>query len=223
MAAVRPKVPAALLKRAQKELAQFFHDQGAAVAGNWPEPKSKGIADVFNLARWNRVLTAIITDIALAVSTAAGRSVLAGLGLAEDDYDAGRTTAWIAEHAAAVAVAVNGRTRDAVKEALAADVDADAVRELFDGFATGRGPQIAQTEVTAAMGFGTREAAQQSGRELTKTWKTGSNPRKTHARLDGETVPMDELFSNGARWPGDSRLDDKERSNCNCGMDVDTA
>lgn len=224
MATVRPKVPASHLKDAEKQLAQFFHDQGAVLAANWPAPKSrKGIADLFNLARWNRALAGIISDVALAVSAAAGRSVLAGLGLSAGDYDPDRTTAWIAEHAAAVAAAVNGRTRDAVRDALAAKLTADDVRKLFDGMASGRAPQIAQTEVTAATGFGVREAAQQSGMELTKTWKTGRNPRATHARLDGETRPMHDLFSNGARWPGDSRLDDKERSNCNCSLIVDAA
>lgn len=221
---VAPKVPASHLKAAEKELAEFFRDQGAAIAAKWPAPKSaKGIADVFNVARWNRVLTAIISDIALAVSAVAGRSVLAGLGLGADDYDTDRTQAWLAEHAAAVAAGINGRTRDAVRDALSAKLTADDVRSLFDGMASGRAGQIAQTEVTAATGFGTREAAQQSGLELTKKWVTGSNPRKTHARLDGQTVPMNDLFSNGARWPGDSRLDDKERSGCNCSMHVDTA
>ncbi len=97
------------------------------------------------------------------------------------------------------------------------------MRELFAAFARARAPQIARTKVTAATGFGTREAARQSGRDLAKTWVTGSNPRTAHARLDGETVGMDALFSNGARWPGDSRLDDKERSRCNCSMTVDAA
>lgn len=224
--AVSPKVPTSHLKDAEKEFAQFFRDQGMAIVGKWPEPKSlghKGLADLFDLAGWNTALAAVIRHIALTVSTVAGRSVLAGLGLAADDYDSERTEAWIAEHATAVAAAVNGRTRDAVRDALAAKLTSDEVRELFDGMASGRAPQIARTEVTAATGFGVREAAQQSGKDLTKTWRTGSNPRATHARLDGETVPMNDVFSNGARWPGDSRLDDKERSNCNCSMTVDAA
>ena len=34
---------------------------------------------------------------------------------------------------------------------------------------------------------------------------------------DGETVPIDELFSNGANWPGDSfRLPVEEVANCHC-------
>ncbi|MGC9544016.1 hypothetical protein [Streptomyces sp. UG1] len=222
---VRARVPASHLRDAEKALAEFFRTQGAAIAANWPEPKSSGkaLADVFSLARWNRVLAPVVETIALAVSTAAGRSVLAGLGLAADGYDQDVTLAWIAAHASGVASGVNGRTRATVRDALAADLTASDVRDLFSTMAEARAPQIARTEVTAATGFGTREAAQQSGRDLVKTWKTGSNPRASHARLDGQAVPMNETFSNGARWPGDSRLDDKERSNCNCSMTVDAA
>lgn len=212
------------MREAEKELAEFFRVQGIALASKWPDPKSrKGLADMFNLGRWNSVLTPIVDTIALAVSAVAGRSILSALGLDAGEYDEDRTRAWLAEHAAGVASGINGVTRIAVRDALAAGSTAGEVRDLFEVFATGRAPQIAQTEVTAATGFGVREAAQQSGLEMAKTWQTGSNPRTSHARLDGETRPMNDLFSNGARWPGDSILDDKERAGCNCSMRVETA
>ena len=34
--------------------------------------------------------------------------------------------------------------------------------------------------------------------------------------MDGETVPIDETFSNGADWPGDDSLDADESCGCNC-------
>lgn len=217
-------MPASHLADAEHELAEFFDLQGAAVAGRWPTTAARtALSRVFGLDRWNRALASVIEAVALAVSAAAGRSVLAGLGLSEDTYESDATTAWLAQHAAGVAAGINGRTRDTVRNALTAGLSSDEVRSLFRTFADARAPQIARTEVTAATGFGTREAARQSGRELTKTWVAGSSPRASHARLDGETVPMEELFSNGARWPGDSRLDDKERSGCNCSMTVDAA
>lgn len=43
------------------------------------------------------------------------------------------------------------------------------------------------------------------------------DPRSSHRRLDGETVPIDDLFSNGANWPGDNfRLPVEEVANCHC-------
>lgn len=228
---VAPSVPDRHLAEATEALAGFFRLQGAAVARHFGDGKhlrdTRGsktrLDEIFNLERWNRALIPEILQIALAVSLAAAQSVLIGLGLAADDYDEERTQAWLTEHAAGVAAGINGATRYAVREALMAGLSADHVREMFEVFATSRAAQVARTEVTAAMGFGTREAAQQSDLDLTKTWVTGSNPRATHARLNGETVAMHELFSNGARWPGDSILDDKERSNCNCSMRVDAA
>ncbi|MFF4547269.1 hypothetical protein ACFY1J_24085 [Streptomyces sp. NPDC001406] len=222
MAAVRAKVPASHLTDAEKQLAEFFRTQGAAVTAKWPEPKSrKGIADVFSLAHWNKILTPDLFKIVLRVSAVAAASVLAGLDEDPAEYDEARTHAWLLAHASAVAASVNGRTRQHLRDLLTHGSGPDDVRQLFAGFETGRAPQIARTEVTAATGFGTREAAHQVGIDLVKTWKTGRNPRQSHARMDGQSRPMGELFSNGARWPGDSLLDDKERSNCNCSMTVD--
>ncbi|MFE9337758.1 hypothetical protein [Streptomyces sp. NPDC007063] len=181
------------------------------------------LSDVFNLERWNRALSPEIFSIALGASAAAARLLLSGLGLSADEYSEDRTQAWLEEHAAGVASGINGATQYALGEALAAGLVAGEVQKLFTGWADARAPQIARTEVTAAQGFGIREAAQQAEREMTKTWATGSNPRSSHARMNGETVAMGAFFSNGARWPGDSLLDDKERANCNCSMRVDLA
>ena len=53
-----------------------------------------------------------------------------------------------------------------------------------------------------AAGFGTVESAKQTG-AATKTWVVNSsNPRASHAAMDGETVPIDAEFSNGLMWPG---------------------
>lgn len=74
----------------------------------------------------------------------------------------------------------------------------------------------AATAVTDAMGFGGHDAARHGGLR-TKTWLTTSgNPRASHAAMHGETVPIDETFSNGARWPGDVVLSADESVACMC-------
>lgn len=70
----------------------------------------------------------------------------------------------------------------------------------------------ASTELRA---FGGHDAAQASGLYY-KVWRTGSKPRKSHARMDGERVRLGELFSNGLRWPGDFMGDAKDTARCNC-------
>ena len=51
---------------------------------------------------------------------------------------------------------------------------------------------------------------------------TSGNPRPSHAAMNGETVPYDERFSNGAMWPGDAdALGPEEVANCQCAVTID--
>jgi uncharacterized protein with gpF-like domain len=60
------------------------------------------------------------------------------------------------------------------------------------------------------------EAARTAGVQM-KTWRTTSaRPRGAHAAIDGETVPVDQPFTNGAMWPGDTALPVDERAGCRC-------
>jgi len=72
-----------------------------------------------------------------------------------------------------------------------------------------------------AIGFGVTEAARQNGgKKATKTWiVTSSNPRESHAAMDGETVPIDGTFSNGLDWPA-SCGDPDEVAGCQCEVSV---
>lgn len=55
---------------------------------------------------------------------------------------------------------------------------------------------------------------------VTKTWNTNSpRARPSHAQMSGQTVPVDSVFSNGMRWPGDSANPD-ETAGCTCTMSI---
>ena len=74
----------------------------------------------------------------------------------------------------------------------------------------------AASAVADAMGFGAHDAARGNG-GTQKTWVvTSANPRPSHAAMNGETVGIDDTFSNGARWPGDGGLDVDESAGCTC-------
>jgi hypothetical protein len=82
-------------------------------------------------------------------------------------------------------------------------------------------PEIAASQVTSLSGFGQTEAVRSAGGGATKTWRTtSSSPRPAHRRMDGETVSLDDRFSNGGMWPGDSRLDDAQRAGCKCAVEI---
>ncbi|MFI5985049.1 phage portal protein [Streptomyces sp. NPDC051555] len=77
----------------------------------------------------------------------------------------------------------------------------------------------AATATTELRSFGGHDAASASG--LTKKiWRTGGkNPRPSHKAQDGEAVSLDDVFSNGLRWPGDGQGKVAELVNCNCTLD----
>ncbi|MFV8127534.1 phage portal protein [Streptomyces syringium] len=98
----------------------------------------------------------------------------------------------------------------------------DGWRESLKAAAADWGTAAAVRAVTAGTelrSFGGHDAAGASG--LTrKVWVTGGqNPRPSHKAQDGERVGIDDVFSNGLRWPGDGRGETKELVNCNCTLD----
>lgn len=69
-----------------------------------------------------------------------------------------------------------------------------------------------------AAGFGSQEGARRSG-AVKKMWvhNGSSHPRADHAAMNGETVDMDDTFSNGMRWPHDwGGGDADDIVGCNC-------
>lgn len=77
----------------------------------------------------------------------------------------------------------------------------------------------AVTASTELRSFGGHDAASASG--LTrKIWRTGgTNPRPSHKAQNGEAVALDDVFSNGLRWPGDGSGRTEELVNCKCTLD----
>lgn len=66
---------------------------------------------------------------------------------------------------------------------------------------------------------GIKEAEEQ-GIVYEKQWMAthDERTRESHAELDGESVPIDEEFSNGLQYPGDPNGEPEEVYNCRCSM-----
>ncbi|MET7429630.1 phage portal protein [Streptomyces flaveolus] len=73
-----------------------------------------------------------------------------------------------------------------------------------------------ETAATEARSFGGHDAAGASGLGFKRWVTTSTNPRAQHAAMNGETVPLGGVFSNGLRWPGDGNGDAAETANCRC-------
>lgn len=95
----------------------------------------------------------------------------------------------------------------------AADLLAE-VEEATKNLLTGYAEEGARNLTDTAANFAALEAARDAGR-TTKTWHTGENARASHLALNGRTVPLDETFSNGLRYPR-APGPPQETVNCNC-------
>ncbi len=222
-ARVKARAPKTYVNRAQQVFEAFFTRQGRVVATRFGAKAAKAtVGEVFDAERWNAELTADVYRLNLLVGTAAAHRTLAAVGVDTDDYDEDRTLAWLLANAEGTAEAMNGATELDVAEALSDDDPRSALADMFAVYATARAAQAAMSQVTSISGFGTTEAARQTGRSATKTWRVrSSNPRSSHARIDGETVGLDDEFSIGGAWPGDRRLAVDERAGCTCDMDIE--
>lgn len=81
----------------------------------------------------------------------------------------------------------------------------------------------ARTALTGAQNGGRVDAYQRAadmGIEVEKEWLAtmDSHTRDSHVEVDGEHVPVDELFSNGLSYPGEAGGDPAETYNCRCSI-----
>jgi hypothetical protein len=130
----------------------------------------------------------------------------------------------LASNSTATAKKINQATADeitaAIESATPDDTADDTVDGVFDGIVAQRADQISLTRVLVVGSLASLVAARLSSAK-TKTWVTGGNPRADHAEMDGETVPLGELFSNGMNGPGDYSGGAAEVANCNCDLSFD--
>lgn len=81
----------------------------------------------------------------------------------------------------------------------------------------------ARTMTTSAENSGRMDgmkAAEEKGLVYEKQWMATNDDRtrESHAEIDGESVPLDETFSNKLQYPGDPEGEPGEVYNCRCTM-----
>lgn len=88
----------------------------------------------------------------------------------------------------------------------------------------------ARTMTTNAENAGRLDGLKQAeaiGLKVVKIWRAtdDSRTRKSHSAIDGETIPLNEEFSNGLMFPADLSGPPEEVYNCRCTLegDVDTS
>lgn len=206
-------------------LEKFFKRQSKAVLAKL---NAKADDTWWNADRWNKELAADLYGVAMQVTGQVSADVLAGLGEAPDAYNAEQTAAFLQAVTESRAAWINETTLAAIQDVLdnpAPDENGKPTRTpetVFEEAATTRTEKTSGTLLATLAAFATVETAKQAGgSKATKTWMVNStDPRSSHARMRGETVPVNEKFSNRANWPGDPVLGADGVANCKCSVRI---
>ena len=216
-------------------LRKFFKRQSRSVLQSIEKEKARGadskaaddFPDWWNADRWNRELAEDLTPLFASIATAQGRKTLREIGLEPGDFNSDAIQNYIAAMAAGKAKAINNVTYRELREALDEDHGEDTLgatpEGVFEKAEDSRAEKSGVSFATAVAGWAVLEAVRQQAPNsgAMKTWiVTSGNPRPEHAAMNGETVPYDEAFSNGAEWPGDQVLTPEESCNCMCQVEI---
>jgi hypothetical protein len=203
--------------------AAYFERQGRTVV-----PAAAAGADWWDGERWNRELAADLEDFALTLTAKVGRAQAEALGFEPGEYDTERTLAFLAAVAQSRAELVNAATERQIAEALDGAEDTDraaAAGAVFAAAVAQRAGAAGGALAVNLASFASVEAGRKlAGDALVKTWRTTSaNPRAAHRAMNGETVPIGELFSNGLNWPGDPAEGADDVAGCECTVVISRA
>lgn len=194
----------------------FFERQRRSVLSSMGAKADEG-EGWWDAERWNRELAADLLPLIREASNAEARRTLSDLGIDPGEYDAERAEAYLESVAESRARMANDATRRELEGA-----EPDGRAEVYDKASGTRSKSLSGMLATAVTAWSACEAGRQcGGGRAVKTWVTGQNPRPTHAAMNGDTVPLNTTFSNGAHFPGDtSALPVGEVAGCNCVVEV---
>jgi len=197
-----------LVKEHADALTKFFTAQQDAVLA---KAGSKD-AGVFDPSQWNGDLAAILKTLGAATSKAIGDGTAVALG---GQYNPEDISDWIDSDAEESAADINETTAAQIEGA----DGSDALKALFVSYLAGRVLQIAASRVASVGGLASQVAARQNDAR-TKTWVvTSAKARPSHEAMSGETVGLNEAFSNGMNGPGDPSGGADEVAGCTCDLD----
>lgn len=168
--------------------------------------------------RWNEELKADMLPIITAIATEHGTNAAELIG---SIYDEEITQNYLATLTEARAKAINDKTHTDLEDAIENEEDLGEVYDGRENDAEVNGNNLASTAAFWALMEAIHQAMNQGFEaKYQKRWVTGAHPRPSHAAMNGETVDIDEHFSNGALWPGDDNLSPDESCGCNCRTEV---
>ena len=217
--------PARIKGRSEKEeddrmadvIQRFMKRQAAAVL---PRMGAKA-ARWWDEDRWDAELAEDIEEVMDDVADHHGGQTARQLGT---DYSKAITRNYLKAMAAGRAKAINATTYQKLMDAEEAEDEEVTPAKVFEKRES-TAETLGRSLATAVASWAVLEAVHQAQRggysqRVMKEWVTGDNPRPSHQMMNGEMVPVDDNFSNGAYWPGDDNLDADESCGCNCSVEI---
>ena len=211
---------------------KFFERQARSVLPKIRAAKKAGALTKdddswWDFTRWNDELAEDLMKIAEGHSNSAAYRALQALGVPSDEYDPTKALAFLRDMCRVRAAWVNEITRQELERSLALEeAGAEGLMAspegVFEHAAENRSESAGNAFETAVDGWSTLEACRQLRiTDAKKTWVvTSSNPRKSHAAMNGESVSIEDKFSNNMEWPGDWAGGPDEVCGCQCTIEV---
>lgn len=202
-------------ERWQKLLVGIFIRQREAIL---PKFKAAGDMDRLNVLwdkdRWDKE----VTEDFLKLNRETALAFIAAMNEAMGShYDIATMEAWLSNNARISAEYLNQSIYDQLSEAIEEENTQDALKKVFEAALAVTVARFALGKMTQLENFVEIEVVTKANIFKTKTWVTRSkNPRHEHAAINGETVPVKGMFSNGMRWPGDYKGSAEQTVNCQC-------
>lgn len=213
-------------ERIAKVYRSFFERQAKSVLAKL----GANVEEWWDQERWDKELSDDLFKVAFGMSVDAGKEAVRELFGRSGTYDADRTEEFIKAMCRRRSEMMNQKTRDELDAALEEDdEESDALKStpegVFENAEENRSMSAGKAFAGALLAWSAMEGCRQNeqeGQTILKTWVvTSTDPRTSHAILNGETVPYNEPFSNGAMWPGDmDNLDAAEVANCQCIIEI---
>lgn len=205
-------------------LSTFFKRQAKSIL-----PKlNANPEEYWNADRWDKELADDIEPLINEIADKHGKDAAEILG---STYTGDATRKYLRKLSEGRARAINSITKKKLDKTAAEydpeDENSIPPAHVFEIRENKDAGNLGRSLATITASWATIEAAHQAEQQpgfggviIEKEWVTGSNPRSSHAEMNGERVPIDANFSNGAFWPGDDILGPEETCNCNCSTEV---
>lgn len=217
---------------AVETLRRFFERQARSVLPKINAAKARGTLvkdddDWWDFTRWNDELADDLAEIAAGHNHRAAVRALDALGVPHSEYDPTKALAYLRDMCRVRAAWVNETTKKELVRALGLqEAGAEGLMAtpegVFENAAKNRAESAGYAFATAVDAWSAIDACKQLRIEgVMKQWVvTSSNPRKSHAAMNGQKVPIEETFSNGMEWPGDWAGGPDEVCGCQCTVSV---